>query len=57
MLGRLRTALKFMAYGLLIGILFAPRSGAETRREVVHRIGSTMRELFSGISGAMGAQR
>jgi gas vesicle protein len=32
MLSRIRTAFKFLACGLLLGLLFAPRSGAETRR-------------------------
>ena len=31
MLGRSRTAIKFFVYGLVIGLLFAPRSGEETR--------------------------
>jgi gas vesicle protein len=34
MLGRARTAMKFFTYGMLLGILFAPRSGAETRRRL-----------------------
>ncbi len=34
MLGRLRTALKFFTVGLAAGVLFAPRSGAETRARI-----------------------
>lgn len=34
MVGRARTAVKFFTYGLLIGILFAPRSGAATRERI-----------------------
>lgn len=31
MLARMRTAVKFFTWGMLIGIAFAPASGAETR--------------------------
>lgn len=34
MLARMRTAVKFFTWGLLIGILFAPRSGADTRERL-----------------------
>ncbi|MBX5445130.1 YtxH domain-containing protein [Sphaerobacter sp.] len=57
MLTRMRTALKFMTYGLVIGLLFAPRRGADTRRELVRWATSTVRDLPGGIRGAMGAQR
>jgi hypothetical protein len=30
-MSRARVALKYFTYGLLAGILFAPRAGAETR--------------------------
>lgn len=30
-----RTALKFLVYGLIIGLLFAPTSGEETRRRLM----------------------
>ncbi|MGC4190462.1 MAG: YtxH domain-containing protein [Thermomicrobiales bacterium] len=33
-----RTALKFFVYGLAIGLLFAPSSGEETRRELLNRV-------------------
>lgn len=35
MLGRTRVALKFMTYGVLLGVLFAPRSGSQTRHDVM----------------------
>jgi|SwirhisoilCB1_FD_contig_41_10553496_length_645_multi_2_in_0_out_0_2 gas vesicle protein len=34
MLTRARTATKFFTYGLLIGVLFAPGSGDETRQRI-----------------------
>ena len=52
MLSRLQTALKFMTYGLLIGIFFAPDSGAETRRKVINWVTSGFREFFGNITGS-----
>ena len=34
MLNRARTATEFFTYGLLIGVLFAPGSGDETRQRL-----------------------
>ncbi len=34
MFGRMRTAVKFFTYGVLIGVLFAPQSGAQTRQQI-----------------------
>ncbi len=48
MVGRARTAMKFFVYGLVVGILFAPRSGAETRQEALDWIGRTVKELLGG---------
>lgn len=33
-MSRLRTAAKFFTVGLLVGLLFAPRSGEETRHKL-----------------------
>lgn len=35
MFGRARTAVKFLVYGLVIGLIFAPRSGEESRKEII----------------------
>jgi hypothetical protein len=51
MLSRMQTALKFLTYGLLIGIFFAPDRGAETRRKVVNWATSGAREFFGNVTG------
>ena len=48
MLSRTRVALKFMTYGVLIGVFCAPRSGAETRHEIGSWIGSLTHGVFGG---------
>jgi len=50
MLARSRVALKFMTYGILIGVFFAPRSGAQTRREVM----TWAKSNFGGLLGGLG---
>ena len=35
MFGHARTAVKFFVYGLVIGLLFAPQSGSETRAKAM----------------------
>ena len=55
MLGRTRTALKFMTYGLLVGLFFAPRSGAETRRVAMNWARTTAKDLFGGFGGQRSA--
>ena len=51
MIGRARTALKFFVYGLLIGLLFAPRSGEETRGRVFAWLNQTVKDAMGGMSG------
>lgn len=51
MLGRLQTALKFLTYGIVVGILFAPNSGQETRRKVKEWFTSNFRDMFSNVTG------
>jgi hypothetical protein len=51
MLSRLQTALKFMTYGLLIGIFFAPDKGAETRRKVMNWVSSGVRDVIGNATG------
>ncbi|HET9015300.1 MAG TPA: YtxH domain-containing protein [Thermomicrobiaceae bacterium] len=57
MLTRARTALKFMTYGLVIGILFAPRRGSDTRDGVLRWATSAARDMVGGLVGSIGGQR
>jgi gas vesicle protein len=46
MIGRTKTAMKFFAYGLAIGILFAPRSGKESRSALLDWVNRTVKETL-----------
>ena len=48
MIGRARTAAKFFVYGLIVGVLFAPRSGAETRAQLIDWASNAMKNVLSG---------
>jgi len=48
MLGRMRVALKFMTFGMLLGVILAPRSGAETRHEITDWVSSMTRGMLGG---------
>lgn len=39
-----RTASKFFVYGLIVGLIFAPGSGAETRDKIIAWVTGTIRE-------------
>ena len=54
MIGRARTALKFFVYGLLVGLLFAPRSGEETRARVLGWVNQTVKDTVGGMGGNAG---
>ncbi|HEU5422575.1 MAG TPA: YtxH domain-containing protein [Nitrolancea sp.] len=49
MLARSRVALKFMTYGILLGVLFAPRSGSQTRHELMGWAKNNLGGVMSGL--------
>ncbi|MBA3379239.1 MAG: YtxH domain-containing protein [Chloroflexota bacterium] len=51
MLGSARTAMKFFVYGLILGLLFAPRAGAETRKEVMGWVSETVQDTVKNVTG------
>lgn len=51
MIGRARTALKFFVYGLVAGLLFAPRSGEETRARVLSWANQAIKDTLGGVGG------
>lgn len=51
MIDHVRTAVKFFVYGLVAGLLFAPRSGQETRKELLNWVGQTFKETMGGMTG------
>ena len=51
MIRNMRTAVKFFVYGLVAGLLFAPRSGNETRQELLNWVSATVKETASTFTG------
>ena len=51
MIGSARTAMKFFVYGLILGLLFAPRSGAETRKEVMGWASEAVKDTVNSMTG------
>lgn len=54
MISHARTAVKFFVYGLVLGLLFAPKRGEETRKEVMGWITSTVQETVGNVTGGGG---
>ena len=46
MVDRARTAMKFFVYGLLVGLLFAPSSGEETRGRIMSWAGRMVKDVL-----------
>ena len=51
MIRNARTAVKYFVYGLVLGLLFAPRSGAETRKELLSWFSGSVREAVNTATG------
>jgi gas vesicle protein len=51
MLRNARTAVKFFTYGIIVGILFAPQSGAETRKKIFGMLGDSLNETMGAMTG------
>lgn len=48
MIRNARTAVKFFIYGLIAGLMFAPRSGEETRKELMNWFGQSIKGIAGG---------
>lgn len=57
MIKHARTAVKFFVYGLVAGLLFAPRSGEETRKELMGWLSQTFKETMGGMMGGGGGSQ
>lgn len=51
MLRNAQTAVKFFVYGVIVGLMFAPQSGAENRKKILQWISSTMGDTLSTVTG------
>lgn len=51
MFQRSRTATRFFFYGLALGLLFAPGSGAQTRARLFSWLNQTVRDTINGVMG------
>lgn len=45
MIRNARTAVKYFVYGLLVGLLFAPKSGQENRKDLIGAVTSSVKDL------------
>jgi gas vesicle protein len=46
-----RTAIKWLVYGLIIGLLFAPASGKETRKELMKWASASVGDALKAVTG------
>lgn len=46
MFGLVRTTLRAFGIGLVVGVLFAPRAGAETRKMLNERLAASLNQLL-----------
>ncbi|HQY32168.1 MAG TPA: hypothetical protein PK691_12800 [Thermomicrobiales bacterium] len=46
MIGKARGKMKFLVYGMLVGIAFAPYSGRETRSRVAGWFATSVRDVI-----------
>ena len=46
MIGRTRVGIKYLFWGMIVGILFAPMSGKETRSKLTNKLSSALSSLL-----------
>jgi gas vesicle protein len=51
MLRHTRTATKWLVYGLILGILFAPASGKETRKDIMGWASESFGDAVKAVTG------
>lgn len=51
MIRNARTAVKFFVYGIIVGLMFAPQSGSETRKRLLGWIGDTLQDTVGTVTG------
>lgn len=51
MLRSTRTATKWLVYGLIIGLLFAPAAGKETRKEIMNWASESVGDAMKAVTG------
>ena len=51
MLRQTRTAIKWLVYGLIIGLLFAPAAGKETRNQILKWASDSAGDAMKSVTG------